>query len=298
MQAYVKIFFCALLIYAISIATTFNQPRKLDLENIILDSTEFTFSDINNESNFYSVTPETINSVFKKLNDSDVEILSLIIKDEKQNWGPINYKIINFSNSLFGTTSNFLSRLNDSAKFAVYYTSIMLLKKFGSNGIKELSKLIFYEQNSSARAAILEILQSKSTSEESKSSFKKELLSEIDKSEKFITKFHTKYCKDFSKKCLVPSLEKWYIEGQLTPDNIQKRRLEFRRYRNSDEAQNFEYARNFLPIFPELKNRLCNNQEANRLRGLYYKEKWEAECLQNASYNNKIQRTVKSNILK
>jgi hypothetical protein len=84
MRAYVRIFFCALLIYAISIATTFNQPRKLDLENIILDSAEFTFSDINNESNFYSVTPETINSVFKKLDDNDIEILSSIIKDENK----------------------------------------------------------------------------------------------------------------------------------------------------------------------------------------------------------------------
>ena len=68
------------------------------------------------------------------------------------------------------------------------------------------------------------------------------------------------------------------MEGKPNPPEMQKRVLEFRRYRNSDEVRNFENARYFLSIFPETKGRLCKNPQANRLRGLYDKEIWKSEC--------------------
>ena len=290
MRAYLRIFYCAILICAISFASyLYNRTRKAEVASQILSSTEFTFNDSNNRTNFYSISSKTIESAYKKLKKDDIEILSSIILDEKQDWGPINYKIINFTNAITGSSTNFLVRLNDSAKFAVYYSSIMILKKFGPEGFKELGKLHFRNQNSSAKVALLEIIQNKQTDEETKKVFKDKFFEELEKSEKFIAEFHTKYCSNLSKKCFVPSLEGWYAEGKTNLPEIQKRVLEFQRYKNSNEVQNFENARYFLPIFPEIKDRLCKNQQANRLRGLYDKKKWELECIQNNHYTDEIQ---------
>ena len=102
-----------------------------------------------------------------------------------------------------------------------------------------------------------------------------------------ISDFHTKYCSNQNKKCLVPSLEDWYVEGKPNPPKMQKRVLEFRRYRNSNEVQNFENARYFLGIFPEAKGRLCKNPQANRLRGLYDKEIWKGLLIQLCKFQHK-----------
>lgn len=287
MRAYLRIFYCAILICAISFASyLYNRTRKMEVASQILSSTEFTFND-NNKVNFYSVSPKTINSAYRKLKTNDIETISSIILDEKQDWGPINYKIVNFASTIIGSSDNFLARLNDSAKFAVYHSSILILKKFGIEGLNELSKLHFRNQNSSAKIALLEIVQNRQTNDEIKKAFKTKFFQELEKSEKFISEFHTKYCKNQNKKCLVPSLEDWYVEGKPNPPEMQKRVLEFRRYRNSDEVQNFENARYFLDIFPEIKDRLCKNPKANRLRGLYDKKRWESECSQNNHSSDK-----------
>ena len=94
MRAYLRIFYCAILICAISFASyLYNRTRKAEVVSQILSSTEFTFNDSNNRINFYSISPKTIESAYKKLKKDDIEILSSIILDEKQDWGPINYKI-------------------------------------------------------------------------------------------------------------------------------------------------------------------------------------------------------------
>lgn len=288
MRAYLRIFYCAILICAISFASyLYNRTKKTEVASQILSSTEFTFRDSNNKINFYSMSPKTIDSAYRKLKTDDIETISSIILDEKQDWGPINYKIVNFASVITGSTDNFLARLNDSAKFAVYHSSILILKKFGVEGFNELSKLHFKNQNSSAKIAILEIIQNRQTNGGIKKVFKTKFFEELEKSEKFIAEFHKKYCSNQNKKCLVPSLEDWYTEGKPNPPEMQKRVLEFRRYRNSDEVQNFENARYFVDIFPEIKDRLCKNPKANRLRGLYDKERWESECSQNHHSSDK-----------
>lgn len=282
MRAYLRIFYCAILICAISFASyLYNRTRKAEVASQILSSTEFTFNDSNNRTNFYSISSKTVESAYKKLKKDDIEILSSIILDEKQDWGPINYKIVNIASAITGSSDNFLARLNESAKFAVYRSSILILKKFGLEGFYELTKLHFQNQNSSAKIALLEIIENRQTNDEIKRVFKTKFFEELEKSEKFISEFHTKYCSNQNKKCLVPSLEDWYVEGKPNPPKMQKRVLEFRRYRNSNEVQNFENARYFLGIFPEAKGRLCKNPQANRLRGLYDKEIWKSECSPN-----------------
>lgn len=298
MRAYLRVFYCAILICAISFASyLYNRTRKTEVVSTILSSTNFTFKDDNNKINFYFVTPQTIESAYKKLKSDDIKILSSIIQDEKQDWGPINYKIINLTNAITGSSDNFLARLNDSAKFAVYYSSIMILKKFDQEGFNGLIELHFQSQNASARVAISEIIQNKLTSNFAKKTFKDRFFQELEKSEKFINDFHAKYCKNLYEECVVPSLQDWYVKGKPNSSEIQKRVLEFRRYRNSSEVQNFENARYFLPIFPELKDRLCKNQQANRLRGKYYKKQWESECIHNNFHTDEIRKTVKSNLI-
>lgn len=291
MRAYLRIFYCAILICAISFASyLYNRTRKIEVASLILSSTEFTFRDSNNKINFYSVSSKTIDSAYRKLKTDDIETISSIILDEKQDWGPINYKIVNFTSAITGSSDNFLARLNNSAKFAVYHSSILILKKFGLEGFNELSKLHFRNQNSSAKVALLEIIQNRQTDDGINNAFKTKFFKELEKSEKFIAEFHTKYCSNKSKKCLVPSLEDWYVEGKPNPPEIQKRLLEFRRYRNSDEVQNFENARYFLRIFPKIKDRLCKNSKANRLRGLYDKKRWESECTQNNHSSDEVKK--------
>jgi hypothetical protein len=296
MHAYIRIFICVVILYIVSILSTYNYSRKEIVENIILGSTEFSFGDSETKSNFYTVSQESINSVFNKLSESDIIVLSSIIKDDKQNWGPINYKILDIAQSTFSPLYNFFLRLNDTAKYSVYYSSIRLLSKFGDAGLEELYKLNFREHNSSAQALLFETLSNPNTPDQIKSHFKNELYTEITKSEEFIEEFHTKYCSDLNKKCLVPSLEKTYLEDENILDNLQKLRLEFRRYRNSDAVQNFELSRYFLPLYPELKERLCDNIKANRLRGLYHRPKWQLECQQNGIYARKLELTIYSNL--
>lgn len=182
MQAYLRIFYCAILICSIAYASyLYNRTRKTEVANIILSSTKFTFNDGNNKINFYSISPKTIDLAYKKLEKGDIEILSSIIKDEKQDWGPINYKIIDFISAITGSSAHFLAKLNDSAKFAVYYSSVMILKRFGSEGFKELAKLHFLNQNQSAKFALLEILQNRQIDDKTKNAFKAQFLEELEK---------------------------------------------------------------------------------------------------------------------
>jgi hypothetical protein len=96
MNTYIRVFrilVCVLILYIVSIVSTYNYSRQQTVENTILNITEFTFGGFSANSNFYTVSDEAIDEVFKELSESDVSILYSIITDEKQNWGPINYKL-------------------------------------------------------------------------------------------------------------------------------------------------------------------------------------------------------------